>query len=83
MERELEVKLLLDVIVGLMQQYMPHDENHYHHQCMSAGEHAADALIHYGLADDNGYSIVLDEEKVECLRECVVGIHFPERTSPL
>lgn len=77
-EQSLEVRLLLDVILGLMQQYMPHEGNNFPHQMMAAGEDTSDALMHYGLGDDDGYAIILDEKKVNAVQDSVAGKSFKD-----
>ena len=74
----LEVRLLLDVILGLMQQYMPQEGNKFSHQNMKAGEDASDALMHYGIGDDDGYHIVLDTIKTDGIQESVYAKSFQD-----
>jgi len=66
-----DIAILLDGMLGLMQQYMPNDETTFDYQFMTAGEDAAMIIEKYELGKDIGYSIVIDKQKCDELQERV------------
>lgn len=58
--------LLISAMIGIMDQYMDKDsEDYFLHKNMSSGEYAAEALIYYNIADDDGYGIRLCRKKAD------------------
>ncbi len=58
--------LLISAMVGIMDQYMDKDgEDYFLHKNMSSGEYAAEALIYYNIADDDGHGIKLCRKRSE------------------
>tara|TARA_R110000744_G_scaffold62206_4_gene128390 strand:- start:2675 stop:2971 length:297 start_codon:yes stop_codon:yes gene_type:complete len=71
--------LLLDALIGIIKQYMPsYGTSTYAHQSMKSGEDASDVLMHYGISDDDGHSIVFDESKVDQITNLAYKIHRSE-----
>lgn len=66
-EIDKEKAKFLDAILGLIYQYMTDKGGGvmYDHYGLSAGAAAASVLKEYGLAYDNGYAIVLNQEKIQ------------------
>lgn len=77
--------LLIDALLGVIMQYMPEEKtsldadenaNEYKHACMKAGEDAVEELERYGVAHDDGWSIVLDLKKVDIIADIANELRY-------